>query len=418
MSWNPGAERLYGLAACEAIGSPVARLVPESERAGFAEAQRALLDGGGVTVCEARRLRGDQEIDVEENLFLVRDSGPRPLRIGSFSRDLTEVARLRQVTRILSGATARPGASGGESAAMREALALAEAAARETSATVLLLGETGVGKSYLARQIHALSPRAEKPFLEVNCASLESQLAESELFGHERGAFTGASATKRGLVEAAAGGTLFLDEIAELPPGAQAKLLTFLDERRFRRVGGTSMLAADVRLIAATNSDLAAAAENRSFRRDLFYRLSVMPIEIPPLRRRLEELPALVERLLRELRGRNAPPIAAAALAAIQRYEWPGNLRELRNALERGAILSRGQPILLMHLPAEVRDGMSEGEAADDSLLAAQRRHIERVLARVGGNRSLAAQILGIDRSTLRRKLRELQLADADGDAD
>src|SRR5262245_6850844 len=180
---------------------------------------------------------------------------------------------------------------------MKKVIESAERVAKDANATVLLLGETGVGKSWLARRIHGDSPRSERPFFELNCAALSPQLLESELFGHERGAFTGATGLKRGLVETAEGGSLFLDEVGELSMGVQAQLLTFLDGKTFRRVGGTRVLSADVRLIAATNVDLTAAVAAGTFRRDLYYRLSVIPLRIPPLRERREEIGGLAERI-------------------------------------------------------------------------------------------------------------------------
>jgi transcriptional regulator with PAS, ATPase and Fis domain len=280
---------------------------------------------------------------------------------------------------------------------------------------VLILGETGVGKSRLARRIHAKSPRADRPFFEVNCASLGPQLVESELFGHERGAFTGATAQKRGIVEAAEGGTLFLDEVGDLPPGVQAQLLTFVDHRRFRRVGGTRTLIADVRIIAASNADLRQLAERGSFRRDLFYRLSVVPVEVPPLRERREEIPALARQVLEELTIREPGRLTyldRGFTEALQRYDWPGNVRELRNALERALILSRGEPLDAAHLPPEIRSSGRKTRDASDRLEDVERSHILRVLEEVKGNRTRAAERLGISRSTLKRKLAEMGLSE------
>ena len=407
VSWNPGAERLYGLTAAEAIGQSINALVPSTGRKELAEAQARLLAGEQTGMAERIKLRGAQPVEVAESLFLVRDHGPHPLRVGSFSRDVSEVLRLREAARLLSGVahlegtTARPR----HPPAMRETLENADVAARDRSAAVLLLGETGVGKSHLARRIHAQSPRASQPFLEVNCASLDPQRVESELFGHERGAFTGAAQLKRGLIEVAQGGTVFLDEVGELPLGAQAKLLSFLDAQKFRRVGGTQTLSADVRLISATNTDLAEAVAKKSFREDLFYRLRVMPIHLPTLKERREEIPAIAQQMLKDLRGHVAPALSREALSALKQHPWPGNLRELRNALERAAILSGGETLQVEHLPEELRQ--SEGAASDRQTLAwAERRHIQNVLAETGGNQSEAAKILGVDRSTLRRKLR------------
>jgi PAS domain S-box-containing protein len=416
ISFNPAAVKLYGMETVEAIGRPISTLVPERERDELKRAEARLRVGESVGPREVTRLRrpglngdADAEVEVEESLFLIRDVANHPVRVGSVTREMTELVRLRRATEILS--CEAPRATGvleeEPGSAMREVNEAVEVAAREGAVTVLLLGETGVGKSRHARRIHALSERASRPFLEVNCASLEPALVESELFGHERGAFTGATSSKRGLVEAAAGGTLFLDEIGELPPPVQAKLLAFLDDRVFRRVGGEVNLRSDTRVLAATNADLDARVRQGAFRRDLYYRLRVLPIRIPPLRERRDELPELAKAVVAELRPRPPrPSLSRDLVAALVRYGWPGNLRELRNALERALLLSRGGDLALGHLPPEVRgDPPASMAVSDETLEAVERAHIERVLASTGGNRSAAAMILGISRSTLNRKL-------------
>jgi PAS domain S-box-containing protein len=410
VTWNTTAESLYGVGATDAIGSLIERVMPDAA-AELRAAQVRLVAGETLPLAEVTRMRGDVEIEVEESLFLVRDEA-RGHRIASIARDVSEIARLRRQNEILTRRGRTNAESKPESEAMRETLASADVVAADAFATVLLLGETGVGKSWLARRIHAQSPRAEKAFLELNCASLGPQLAESELFGHERGAFTSAASQKRGLVEAADGGTLFLDEIGELPAGAQAQLLTFLDARRFRRVGGTRSLTADVRVIAATNVDLAAAISAGAFRKDLYYRLSVVPIRIPPLRERRDEIPALAEQVVSDLSrraGRAPSPIDDDALDALVRYDWPGNVRELRNALERAVILGRGGPIRRSHFPFDVPVVGRDAPKAD-SLVDRERDHILRTLDACGGNRTRAAERLGISRSTLKRKLAQMRV--------
>jgi PAS domain S-box-containing protein len=416
VSFNPAAERLYGLRADEAIGRPIHDLAPASAHDELADAEARLRRGDGAAAREVTRLCRDTEVAVEETLFLMRDVCGHPVRAGSFSRELGELVGLRRAAEVLSGTqrSASDGPAGDRGEAMAEAYAAADVAAHDGEATVLLLGETGVGKSYLARRIHARSRRASRPFLEVNCAGFEPQLVESELFGHERGAFTGATHPKRGLVEAAAGGTLFLDEVAELPVPVQAKLLSFLDDRTFRRVGGEANLRADVRIVAATNADLAELVRQGAFRRDLFYRLSVLPVHIPPLRERRAEIGALAHAIMRELRPR-APavsvPLPPDVVAALTRYAWPGNLRELRNTLERALILGRGESVEMRHLPPEI--ARADAPAVDiaaprdsaETLDAMERGHVRRVLDSAGGNRTLAARLLGISRSTLNRKL-------------
>jgi transcriptional regulator with GAF, ATPase, and Fis domain len=267
-----------------------------------------------------------------------------------------------------------------------------------TSSTVLLLGETGTGKELFARAIHEASPRKHRALVAVNCAAIAPALFESELFGHEKGAFTGAVQRRLGRFELAHGGTLFLDEIGELAPEAQAKLLRVIQEQTFERVGGTEPITVDVRIIAATNRDLAAEVRDQRFRADLFYRLSVFPIHIPPLRDRREDLPAL-------LRGQAIEP---EAMRYLQAYDWPGNVRELRNVIERAAILAGGAPIRVADLP-ELR-GSSEPRAASDSLKANveayERTLIVDAMAAAGGNQSEAARLLRTSRATLQYKLK------------
>jgi DNA-binding NtrC family response regulator len=279
-------------------------------------------------------------------------------------------------------------------------------------ATILLLGETGTGKGWVARHTHDRSDRARAPFVEVNCAGLSGPLLESELFGHEQGAFTDARAAKQGLFEVADGGTLFLDEIGDLALDLQPKLLKVLETRRFRRVGGTRERTVDVRLIAATNQDLHRAVESGHFRQDLFYRLAVLPLELPPLREREPgDIVDLAYRLLGELgRTLGLGPIRIDddALHRLATHQWPGNIRELRNVLERILILGdTDSEIRLHHLPAEIR-GTATGHApATDglSLHEVERRHIVTVLERNGGNRSRTARELGIARATLYEKI-------------
>jgi two-component system NtrC family response regulator len=292
-----------------------------------------------------------------------------------------------------------------ESAAMRRVVKLADAVApRDT--TVLLLGETGTGKGLLARYLHDHSVRADRPFVALNCAGLPRELTESELFGYEKGAFTGANARKLGLVEAARGGTLFLDEIGEMDLVVQAKLLTVLEERRFRRLGGVAEVEADVRLIAATHRDLDAAVAGGRFRADLLYRLKVFEIEIPPVRERREEIMPLARQFLREWHAE--PALSDEAVELLEGYAWPGNVRELRNVMERAAILCpSGETITAEHLPIEV-------EATDvdpsSSLQDVERRFLESALREHNGNIVRTARAIGVSRGTLYRKLEKYRL--------
>ncbi len=281
----------------------------------------------------------------------------------------------------------------------------------KTAATVLLLGESGTGKEVAARAIHTQSPRATRPFMAINCAALSETLLESELFGHEKGAFTGATERKRGRLELADGGTFFLDEVGELKLDLQAKLLRVLQERRFERVGGTRTLEADVRWVAATNRDLHAMIDAGSFREDLYHRLAVFPIKLPPLRERKTDLIPIAKTLLQrvgfDLKQR-APTLTPAAEQRLLASSWRGNVRELANALERAAILADGQPIDASHIwldePTSKAPSSSGGirplaELEHDAILAA--------LEAVGGNRRKAAELLGIGERTLYDKLKK-----------
>jgi two-component system, NtrC family, response regulator AtoC len=306
------------------------------------------------------------------------------------------------------------------SKAMEDLAALAESAARADS-TVVITGESGTGKDVLARFIHARSARSDSPAIAVNCAALPESLFESEFFGHERGAFTGATATKRGLIEAADGSTLFLDEVGEMPAQIQVKLLRFLEEGRFRRVGATRDRESDVRVIAATNRNLADDVRQGRFRADLFYRLNVISLHIPPLRHRREDIPALVEHFLavfRERFNRPALDLSEEARQRLSAHDWPGNVRELRNCLERAAALAQGDTIEADQVlpPSAVQP--AEGKAGETgttpvTLDELERRHILRVLEDAGGNRERAAAILGISARTLYRKLREYETGGA-----
>jgi len=294
-----------------------------------------------------------------------------------------------------------------------------------TDSTVLVLGETGTGKELVARTIHNQSGRQGRPLVKVNCAALPRELVESELFGHEKGAFTGATQQRRGRFELADGGTLFLDEVGELPPEAQAKLLRVLQEQEFERVGGTETLHINVRLIAATNRDLEARAAAGEFRPDLFYRLNVFPVTVPALRERREDIPLLVAHFLAKCErklGRAFEGVAPAFLDSAMAYDWPGNVRELENAVERAAILSRGSQLdpVESFATATPRPGTEarvpstqRGTAFDGTLEDLERAHIQRVLQQarwvIEGEQG-AALALGLNPSTLRSRMRKLAI--------
>ena len=288
-------------------------------------------------------------------------------------------------------------------------------------ATVLIVGESGTGKELIARAIHNLSNMNKTRFIAFNCAAFSPQLIESELFGHERGAFTGAVDRRIGRFEQAAGGTLFLDEIGEIDSNVQVKLLRALDPGVYERVGGNQSIRADVRLIAATNRDLASLVREGKFREDLYYRLNVVQIRLPSLRERKEDIPLLANAFLKEICERDGKafrPLSPDAIDCLLQYDWPGNVRELRGAIDSGMTLSTGQQITARDLPLAVR-GRAEillprdAAALDQvNLHENERRLIMRALDECGGNRTEAAKKLGISRRTLHRRLRELQLAD------
>jgi len=282
-----------------------------------------------------------------------------------------------------------------------------------TDATVLLQGESGTGKEVMARLIHAKSPRGNRPFVAINCAALPENLLESELFGYERGAFTGAQQSKPGQVEIAAGGVLFLDEVSEMSLAAQAKFLRFLQEREFQRLGGTRVVKTNVRIIAATNRDLQEAIQRGSFRHDLYYRLQVFTIQLPPLRERQADILPLAEAFLRDIsRTMRRPPVGLTreATEALRSHAWPGNVRELRNALERAVIVCESGAITAAQLSLDGTRRSPKVVEGEVDLNALQRHTIARVLGQVRGNKSQAAKRLGITRNQLYFRLRKYSL--------
>jgi two-component system response regulator AtoC len=286
--------------------------------------------------------------------------------------------------------------------------------------TILIQGETGTGKELVARAIHDASTRAGRPFVVVDCAALPETLFESELFGHERGSFTGAFATRRGLLETSAGGTCFLDEIGELTAPLQAKLLRTLQERTIRRVGGNDPIAVDVRLVAATNRDLRKLVAEGGFRDDLYYRLNVVTIVVPPLRERASDILLLAQHFLETFARRSGRPVkrlSPEASALLTAYHWPGNVRELENVIERAVALSAAETLVPDDFPPHLRDEPGRGPSlpADRMTLDELKRwYVNKVLEEAGGNKLRAAELLGIDRRTLYRIL-ERQATEDDG---
>ena len=308
----------------------------------------------------------------------------------------------------------------GDSLVVREVIALATQIAASRSVTVLLVGETGTGKELFARGIHAASPRSAEPFVAINCAAIPETLLESELFGHEPGAFTDAKLLKRGLLEVADHGTVFLDEVAELPLKLQAKLLRVVEDRRFRRLGGSDEQTLHARIIAGTNAALERAVENNHFRADLFYRLNVARIELPPLRERNGDVSLLAKYFVQrhsESEGRENLRLAADSIDALERHHWPGNIRELKNVIERACVVCVGDLIHPHHLSLQRRSlvplaGAPAGATIHippegKSLQSIVDEAIHTTIGLTGGNLSAAARILGISRPTLARKLRD-----------
>jgi two-component system response regulator FlrC len=401
--------------------------------AALAEARRGLdamlldlsLPGmDGIAVLEALRA---EELDVTViviTAYASVDRAIRALRAGAYDllqkpfepelvdetlRRALERAGLRRANRALSDGddTGLVHAPDGPLAAV---LDTARRAAR-SDATVLVQGESGTGKELVARAIHRWSDRAAGPFVAVNCAAVAETLLESELFGHEKGAFTGAVARREGRLEAAHGGTLLFDEVGDMPAAMQAKLLRALQERAFARVGGTAVVAVDLRVVAATHRDLRALVDAGAFREDLFYRLNVIALELPPLRARRGDLPALAEHLVAAIArdvGRPAPRLSRSALLAIGEHDWPGNVRELKNALERAVVLCEGDEVGVDDLPPEtIAAGGPPPEGFHARVEAYRRRVIEEALAGCGGNQTRAAERLGLQRTYLARLIKK-----------
>ena len=343
--------------------------------------------------------------------YLLKPFAPDAVEV-AVSRAL-EHSRLAAENRFLRDElrAAHAGTLVGDSAPMREVLAQIERVAN-SRATVLIRGETGTGKELAANAIHQAGPRRDKPFIKVNCAALSAGILESELFGHERGAFTGAHERKIGRFELADGGSLMLDEVSEIGVELQAKLLRALQEREFERVGGTQTIAVDTRIIATSNRDLEKAVEKGAFREDLFYRLHVITITLPPLRERREDIPALMDHFLARSNrenGRNIRGFTEETRKLFLDYEWPGNVRELQNAVERAVVLSTDAMLAPEHfqLNAPLTNHQDNGLVPGMTVAEVEKRLIMRTLAHCGDNRTRAAAMLGISVRTLRNKLKE-----------
>jgi len=304
----------------------------------------------------------------------------------------------------------------GESPKIKEAIETAKKVSA-TASTILLLGESGTGKEIFARSIHRWSPRSKRPFVVVNCVALRDELCESELFGHEKGAFTGAYQLKRGKLEIANGGTVFLDEIGDFKPELQAKLLRVLQEREFERVGGTEPIQVDIRILAATNRDLQKAVYENQFREDLFFRLNVVSISLPPLRERREDIPLFTEFFIRRFCAMVEKPvmkISAEAMDYLTRYHWPGNVRELANLIERAVVLAKGDEITPGDFPLQSTPAHGEENRLEkpyhEAVRSYEREVIQHALQRTGGSQAKAAELLGLQRTYLARLIKKLNI--------
>jgi PAS domain S-box-containing protein len=407
---NPTLEALHGLPASKIVGRTDLELFGKEGEEYIRDSDARVLSGQSIEEQHTMWFGGTQRTFHDVKVPMYGLSGEIVGLLG-ISREITDHI-IRQ--------TGPSEAKSYLAKAMRDALAKAKSIA-VTDSVLLLLGESGSGKDYMARFVHDQSKRASGPYFVLNCAAVTPQLAESELFGHEKGSFTGAHARKRGLLELAEGGTLLLNEIGELSPLLQSKLLTFLDTRSFTRVGGEKPISINARLIAATNRDLRKEVEEGRFRQDLFYRLNVLGIEVPPLRERREDFPILVreclEQLATEMHLHQVPVIDDSDMAALLRYSWPGNVRELRNVLERALILWNGGPLRVALQQSESNlAGTSEivrlphGRRLTDVTGQLTESLCIEALSRSGGNKKKAAKLLGISRDTLYRYIKRFGL--------
>jgi PAS domain S-box-containing protein len=413
------------LPASEKMGKTVADLFEPEEAARIIEIRRKVLESGVGVRDEVRVDRGGTKRYFNTTIEPLFDTAGNVVGLTGASMDVTE---LRNATEALREAKKRLteeklyleqeidsefgfGEIIGKSKSLQTVMEMVGKVAA-SDATVLLLGETGVGKELVARAVHRLSGRADSSFIKLNCAAIPSGLLESELFGHERGSFTGAVSKKIGRLELADKGTLFLDEIGEISMDLQPKLLRVLQDQEFERLGGVNTLKVDFRLIAATNRDLAEGVRENEFRSDLYYRLNVFPIRVPPLRERRDDIPLLVEHFVRKFALRmhkSITSIPKKTMDALSGWEWPGNVRELENFIERSVILTQGS--VLVSPLAELQSGAEEPNVVNESLEAAEREHILRALrdsrGQIGGLRG-AAMRLGLKRTTLQSKLKQL----------
>jgi PAS domain S-box-containing protein len=414
---NPAMQSLFEASESQVTGMTDVELFGPEQARIFRNEDRRVLAGQIIEAEHTITLKG-REITLISVKIPMRDSEDNTTGVCGIARDITERRKV--------GARRMTSSPGFKSAAMRSTMGKARLAAR-TDSLVLLTGESGSGKDFLARLVHMMSPRSNGPFFSINCAALAQELAESELFGHEPGAFTGARGRKRGMLELAEGGTLLLNEIGELSLLLQAKLLTFLDTRSFTRVGGEKSIEVNARLIAATNRDLREEVEKQRFRNDLFHRLNVFSIEVPPLRKRRTDLPELVEAIVADLAAKfgfsEAPLVDSRTLAVMGEYHWPGNIRELRNVLERAMILTQGAKIGPGAIRLWDRSGdpsldngwsvrvkFPEGQTLNEVTAEVKRELIKEALSRASGVKKAAARLLGISPDSFKHHAKSLGL--------
>jgi two-component system nitrogen regulation response regulator NtrX len=417
----------YAVGTCGSLAE--CRAHPETSRADVLMLDVRLPDGNGIDLLRELRSAGNSAQVIMISGHGTITDAVEATHAGAFDflekplgrdkvlltvKNALEQSNLRSENERLREMVGQAPRMIGPSAAFQRAVEQATMAAR-SDARVLLIGESGTGKELLATHIHELSPFSSGPFVKVNCAAIPTELLESELFGHEKGAFTGAAGMRRGKFETADGGTIFLDEVGDLHPASQAKLLRVLQEGEFHRVGGEQIVRVSVRVISATNRDLAALVARQQFREDLYYRLSVVPIHVPPLRERPQDLRPLAEYFLAEFCRRNnfkSKAFDEPVFAVLGCYAWPGNARELRNIVERMAILSAGPLLTTDSIPSEVRGASlgNSGSALQQTRDRAEREHLARALEDAHWNVSAAARALGMERTNLHKRIRTLGL--------
>ncbi len=416
VAWSDGAERITGFTAADVIGRPCDILEGPNCK-GFAKLAELLRGPAPQGICnqECKVMAKDgRELYIHGNVRVLTDGdGKTAGAVGTFN-DMTSFVLANEKIEVLEQQLVggdRFERLVGKSAAMREVFRRLKLAA-DSDVTVLVTGESGTGKELAAAAIHARSARRDKPFVAVNCAAFSESLLESELFGHVKGSFTGATSDKPGVFESADGGTLFLDEIGDVGPAVQVKLLRVLQEREIRRVGDTRTRSVDVRLLTATNQHLRSLVAAGKMREDFFYRINVFEIHMPPLRQRREDIPLLVEHFIKELckaAGRSVDGISRDALNLLVEHPWPGNIRQLRNAIEHACVTVTGDRISYLDLPPEVRDPQGRRDTPSGGDLSAEesaeRQRIIEALRQTGGNRTKAAELLGTSRVTLWKKI-------------